>query len=423
MKDCKGKKDKKKQAMTEPVDLEAGEHIADPDVPTIAKAVYGSRSPSKANSEVPKNEEEASSTRDGAFGLHFTETAASDTTETQTPRACKKGTPAQDPVSATEVYISNCAATKVKARDSKTLRSLVFEMSVTPQPPKINTKNVENGTMQKFRLCPLISAWSIEPSKGPTAAQSARSKASDKEQQQKIANTSQLLSLSPFDHKSFSRFDNIRRQTKRDFGSLIELQTNDGKFSYVHLGVLRQIPRFKKFVDKNPRQLANTARAYTLQWRPDSDFDGVSTTYIHWLYNGNLPTAVIDVSDEHKIGDVLRSLVEEYAIGSRVRDGCYMNAIMDAFITLQVRTRWLALGSVVEIAYKNTAEVSMLRLMLADMHAFILVDETEDFDFDLLENMPKAFVIDVLESVVTLKPNGVNEWYWYLKDTGKTYHV
>jgi hypothetical protein len=155
----------------------------------------------------------------------------------------------------------------------------------------------------------------------------------------------------------------------------------------------------------------------------DSDLDGLSRSYIHWLYNGNLPAAAIDVSNECQIGDVLLRLAKEYAVGCRIRDGRYMNDIMDVFITLQVRTRWLTLCSVIELVYENTPEFSTMRLMLADMHAFILVDKAENFDFDLLEGMPKAFIVDVLESVVTLKPNEVNEWYYFLKDTGKTYHV
>lgn len=164
-------------------------------------------------------------------------------------------------------------------------------------------------------------------------------------------------------------------------------------------------------------------RAHALRWRSNVGFDGVSTTYIHWLYNGNLPTSVIDTHNERPISDLLVSLAEEYAIGSRVRDGCYMNHIMDAFITLQVRTRWLALCPVVEVAYEDKDEFSMMRRLLADLHAFILGDETVKFAFDLLGEMPKKFVVDVLESVVTLKPNEVNEWYWYLKNTGRTYHV
>jgi hypothetical protein len=40
MKDRKGKKNKKKLGMSEPVDLEAGEQVAEPEAPSVAKAVY-----------------------------------------------------------------------------------------------------------------------------------------------------------------------------------------------------------------------------------------------------------------------------------------------------------------------------------------------------------------------------------------------
>lgn len=120
---------------------------------------------------------------------------------------------------------------------------------------------------------------------------------------------------------------------------------------------------------------------------------------------------------------MLAGLAEEYNIGAWVRDRRYMNDIMDAFITIQVRTRLLALLPVVKTVNDTTVEVSMLRVMLADLFAFILVDKNEKFDFDILEDMPQAFNVNVLESMVMLKPNEVNEWYWYLKDTGKPYYV
>ncbi|KAJ4384654.1 hypothetical protein N0V86_000255 [Didymella sp. IMI 355093] len=236
-------------------------------------------------------------------------------------------------------------------------------------------------------------------------------------------NASPVISLLPFDHKAFSRFDNVPRPTNNDFGNLVEVQTNDGTFSRVHLNVLRQVPRSKTSIDKNLRRLVDPTFVNRLHCRSDLDLDGVSRTYIHWLYNGNLPAAAIDVSNERQIGDVLLCLAEEYAVGYRICDGRYMNDIMDAFITLQVRIRRLALCFVIELVYENIPEFSMMHLMLADVHAFILVDDAENFGFDLLEDMPKAFIVDVLESAVTLKPNEVNEWYYFLKDTGKTYHV
>ena len=152
-------------------------------------------------------------------------------------------------------------------------------------------------------------------------------------------------------------------------------------------------------------------------------FEGVSTTYIHWLYNGNLPTSLIDTRHGRTVSAVLLSLAEEYLIGAHARDPKYMNYIMDAFITLQVRTRWLGLESVIECAYEDPAECPMLCGVLADLHAFIFVDKTMKCDFSSLEKMPKEFILDVLESVVVLKPNEVGEWYWSLKDIGKTYHV
>ena len=56
MKDRKSKKNKKKQVMSE-VDLEAGEHIAEPETPTIEKAIY--EKPSDSGAAEGKSAEEA----------------------------------------------------------------------------------------------------------------------------------------------------------------------------------------------------------------------------------------------------------------------------------------------------------------------------------------------------------------------------
>jgi hypothetical protein len=77
----------------------------------------------------------------------------------------------------------------------------------------------------------------------------------------------------------------------------------------------------------------------------------------------------------------------------------------------------------VERVYQEPAECPMLCRMLADLHAFIFVDEAMKINFTRLEMMPKKFVVDVLESAVVLKPDEVGGSYWYLEDTGKTYHV
>lgn len=205
-----------------------------------------------------------------------------------------------------------------------------------------------------------------------------------------------------------------------DYGSIIMVQTNNGTLTNVHRRVLDQNPGFKKMWNDNLRRGGNPS-VNTLRWSSASGFGGMSKTYIHWLYNGNLPTAVIDVSNERNIGAVLLRLAEEYTLGCTVSDGLYQNDIMDAFITLHVRSRKLASRSVIEVAYDDINEWTPMRQMLADMHAFIVADDIEKLD--LLDDMPKAFVVDVLESVVTLRPNEADEWWHFLKETGKTYHV
>ncbi|KAF3053400.1 hypothetical protein E8E11_000902 [Didymella keratinophila] len=524
MEDRKSKKSKKKQAMSEPVDLEAGEHVTDPEAPTIAKAIYEKPSdggaaegktvveamdptvskslgdstvvdtstsqtskgvlegtqrasippPPKSKAKIhntedaiettdgrssrlkpdrsavvpdiiitqhdasssltqgerggsaggitgpassyevspanSENEEEARSVRYGDFGLEF---AASNTTDAQTTKACKQQKPARDLVNIKKVSDCSHDVTLVEIIDMETANIFLQPNSAAKKAK--NPVDTDKSTADTSK-------------DGPVAEQSAQRKFSSDQQQQKATNTNRLPALPPFDHESLSRFDNIHRPTDKDFGSLIELQTNDGTFSHIHISILRQIPRFKEFVDQSLPHLLNPTRAHTLRLRGGvdfvlSNFDGVSSTYIHWLYNGNLPTSIIDTRHGRTVSDVLLSLAEEYLIGARVSDGRYMNYIMDAFITLQVRTRWLALPYVVELAYEEPADCPMLGVMLADLHAFIFVDKAQKFDFSMLEKMPKEFVVEVLESVVVLKPNEVGEWYWYLKDTGKTYHV
>lgn len=365
MKDRKGKKNKKKQAMSQPIDLEAGDHVAEPETPSIAKAVYDKASdddiakakteteppgssgtnlskddatvdisasvagksstkntqktpipplpktknkakiqateavnevtngrdtqlkldhavtvpdiivtqadspdpatqeasgknggdieksvplPSKANSRGPENEEVISSIRCGEFGLEVVQSAASDV-EASTPKADEQKKLSSDLTNVTGVPGPSHNEAKVKINGRKTandflransaasnpmdtnsskaesskgvskaklqLMPLVSEISINPQPPMTQTENFKLGRKQKLRLCPLISAWSIAPSNAPTATQSAQSSTRSTGQQQKPVNTSQLPALPPFDHESFSRFDNTRQLTNK----------------------------------------------------------------------------------------------------------------------------------------------------------------------------------------------------------------
>jgi hypothetical protein len=209
----------------------------------------GSTSPPEVIPKVSKNEREASSVRYGDFGLEF---ASSKTTGAHTTKIRKQQGPATDAVNISKVPDTSFNPTKVEITGRKTtndflqassaakkakdivdtdkskvdvskgvfkaklhLVRLVSQISVAPQPPKTKTETVKAVTKQKLRLCPLISAWSIEPSKGPVAEQSAQRKVSSNQQQQKAMKISQLPALPPFDHKSFSRFDNIRRPTDK----------------------------------------------------------------------------------------------------------------------------------------------------------------------------------------------------------------
>jgi len=107
----------------------------------------------------------------------------------------------------------------------------------------------------------------------------------------------------------------------------------------MHISILRQTPNFQKFVDQNLPRLLNPTRAHAIRLCGGvdfvfSDFDGVSSIYIHWLYNGNLPTFITDTRHGRTVSDVFLSLAEEYLIGARVSDGRYMNYIMDALYAI-----------------------------------------------------------------------------------------
>jgi len=115
---------------------------------------------------------------------------------------------------------------------------------------------------------------------------------------------------------------------------------------------------------------------------------------------------------------VLLNLGEEYVFGSKVLDTFYRNAIMDHFITIHVRTRKLIFGSVIDVVYKGTNEGSPMRQLLADMHAFIIIDDVEKLD--MMDYKPKAFVRDVLKSVLILRPSELDQWWYFLEKA--TYH-
>lgn len=73
-------------------------------------------------------------------------------------------------------------------------------------------------------------------------------------------------------------------------------------------------------------------------------------------------------------------------------DDCYRNNILDAFITLHVRTRWLTFCSVVKVIYEDPPEGSQVREILADMHALLVVDDAKKFSLVLLDSMRKEGV-------------------------------
>ncbi|KAF1929084.1 uncharacterized protein M421DRAFT_420309 [Didymella exigua CBS 183.55] len=217
------------------------------------------------------------------------------------------------------------SSSKIKkaAKAKLQLVPLVSEILITPQPAKADTKtnpkNSKVDTKQRLKLAPLVSAWSFYH-------QPFRGHSSNSWQQQKAKNSSGLPFLPPLDHHTFSRFDKIRRQTNNDYGELVEVQTNDGTIYNVHRRVLDQNLLFKKMweeaLKKNPRQFWVPDTVSILRWRPVADFARVSPTYIHWLYNSNLPTAIIDVSNERIISTVLVRLVQEYIVGQTIDGGC-----------------------------------------------------------------------------------------------------
>lgn len=159
-------------------------------------------------------------------------------------------------------------------------------------------------------------------------------------------------------------------------------------------------------------------KPHTISWSSKLSFEGITSTYIYWLYKGTLPTTVTNVSDETKVDAVLLALAKEYVFGSKVLDTSYRNDIMDHFITIHVQTRTLTFSSVVDVVYKGTKEGSPMRRLLAEMHAFIVIDELRKLD--LMDHQPKAFVKDVLKNVLVLRPNELDEWWWFLEN--RMYH-
>lgn len=200
---------------------------------------------------------------------------------------------------------------------------------------------------------------------------------------------------------------------------MLRVQTDKGIFRDVHELVLCQSSEYFRNIctHANSEKRENPTK---LSWSAKSSFKGASPTYIDWLYNGSLSTAVIDVSDETKVGAVLHYLAEQYVLGAKILDVAYQNDFMDHFITIHVRTRKLGFRSVIDVVYEGTSRRSPMRQLLADMHAFILADDVGELD--MMDHMPKAFVKDVLKSVLVIRPNAVDEWWSYLEGTGKMYH-
>jgi hypothetical protein len=157
-----------------------------------------------------------------------------------------------------------------------------------------------------------------------------------------------------------------------------------------------------------------------LIWGSKSSFKGITSIYMHWLYNGNFPVATIYVSDKTKAGAVLLHLAEEYVIGTQIRDIKYRNAIMNAFIAIHVRMKKLTFRSVIDVVYNSMDPGSPMRQMLADMHALIVGDDVSKLE--MIGHMPQAFVQDALKSVLVIRPNEVDEWWWYFGKIEKMYY-
>lgn len=306
MKDRKGKKNNKKQAMSEPVDLEAGNYVPEPEVPTVAKAIYDNlpdnkaaemRSaaevtkqstappldgdtvtetltpaaskgppktldapvppPPKAKTRVPSTEVATEAPQDEDSEVKSADIAVSEATEGETSKASKQEEPTKDVEDVTKVHIPHHDPTKTEvagstalndflqgghaqkvkdpvvagspaaditkntAREKLQLAPLVSGRSITPKPPKVNTaaeaKTMKDRPKQHLTLVPLVSAWSFfpEPSRAPTAIKEAQPDTSSKKHQQKAAKSHNLHFLPPFDHKAFSRFDNLPRPTTK----------------------------------------------------------------------------------------------------------------------------------------------------------------------------------------------------------------
>ncbi|KAF9701178.1 hypothetical protein EKO04_000631 [Ascochyta lentis] len=224
--------------------------------------------------------------------------------------------------------------------------------------------------------------------------------------------------VSSFDHRTFSGVNNTLHRTTNDRGPQFKVQTDQGTFTVVHESVLRQSSNYFQNMCE-PAYIQARKNSRELSWSPNSSFKGITSTYVHWLYNGNVPTAVIDMSDKTKVGAVLLGLAKEYVLGSQIIDTTYQNVIMDHFIAIHVRMRKLTFGSVIDVVYEGTHEGSPMRQLLADMHAFVIADDVGKLE--MMYSKPRAFVEDVLKSVVTLSPNELDEWWRYLES--KTYHI
>jgi hypothetical protein len=134
---------------------------------------------------------------------------------------------------------------------------------------------------------------------------------------------------------------------------------------------------------------------------------------VHWLYNSGLPAAAIDFSVEKNVGTILLNLAKHHVFGLKINDTAFQNVIMDHFIAIHVRTRKLTFSPMIDVVYQGTREDSQMRKLLANMYAFILAGDTKKLV--TLKGKPEAFVIDIMQSMLEIRPTKLEDWWFYLE--------
>ncbi|KAF2629898.1 hypothetical protein BU25DRAFT_456324 [Macroventuria anomochaeta] len=482
MNDLKEKKNKKTQtaSKSEPVDLEAGRHVDEPDAADVTKAVYDVPGASVLPHTVGAAKEETAAESTDTFAAESSKgdtmsddstPAASEepskTTRTDVPPPPKiKITSPKDtyktvqdndaePNSADVVMPDSSKAKTIKDRTNEDVTEYAVDVAgsgnVAPKSkdsvtPESATAGIVMGNQNENRcLIHLVSTWSFapEPPKKSIATEATTAKIghenaavastdvpdpsllSEAEQDvmskttavpgpstpKKATKSHGLPPLPPFNHEAFSHVNNIRRLTVKIFALPWHIQQRPLARPKPELPVLPE--HVRSDIPPKARRFSQALMGSQVEFQ-GHHFDLHPLALQRQLPNRN------HRQRQNQGWRCTSALAEQYVLRDKLLDDTYRNDIMEYFVTIHVWTRKLTFCSVMDVVYNGTNPGSPMRQLLADMHAFIVIDDVGKLE--MMDDMPEAFVKDVLKRVLVVRPNGVDDWRWYLKKTGKMYH-